>query len=264
MNVARFITSLSPWVLFFIILSIGLLTSELGVWIGHRKLRYLPKSKDSQIGSMVGAMLGLLAFMLGITFSITSSRFASRKEMVVQQAKAITTCYLRTSLIPEKQRDETRLLFRKYIDLLVHTKDPEDLGEAIAVLNDLNMQIWNQSASLVHEEMDSELRSLYIESVNDVLDTFNKRKTVALVYKIPSATWVVLILLFVLSTFVVGYETGDQKRRRILNTPIMSAAFALIVTLIADMDSAAYSKNFRASQRPLIEAQEMISQGKSL
>lgn len=264
MNVAKIITSLSPWALFFIVLAIGLLSSELGVWVGRRKIRSLAKSKEGTVGSMVGAMLGLLAFMLGITFSITSSRFATRKEMVVEQARAITTCYLRAAMIPEKQRDETRRLFTQYINLLIHTKDPENLGEALAALDGLNLQIWNQSASLVYEEMDSELRALYIESVNDVIDTFNKRKTVALVFKIPSATWIVLITLFVLSTFVVGYETGDQKRRRILNTPIMSAAFALIVTLIADMDSAAHSRNFKASEKPLIDAQRLISEGKAL
>ena len=58
--------------------------------------------------------------------------------------------------------------------------------------------------------------------------------------------------------FLVGYEISGFKRRRILNTPIMATAFALIVTLIADMDSAAYSRNFKVNRQPLIDVQKMM------
>ena len=256
-------TYLSPWILFFIILAIGIGSAEAGVWMSKRRMRRHPEKQEGPVGSLIGAMLGLLAFMLGITFSITSTRFASRKELVIEQARAISTCYLRTNLIPQKQKDQSRMFIKEYVDILVMTKTPDDINITLSEMDDLNTQIWNQAASLLNEQMDSELRSLYIRSVNDVIDVYNKRKTVALVYKISGAVWTTLILLFILSMFVVGYEIGEQRRRRMMNAPLMTVAFALVVTLIADMDSAAYSKNFKVNLQALKDVQKMIEDNKS-
>ena len=261
MDLASLITSLHPWILFLLILAIGISATEFGVWLSKRAKPKEPK--EGPVGSLMGSMLALLAFMLGFTFSIASSRFASRKEIVIEEAKAISTCYLRCSLIPEKQKMEIRGFLREYTDLLVEIKDPAVINKTITRLEVLNLQIWDQAASLASENMDSELRTLYIESVNHVLDIFHKRKTVSLVYRIQPAIWMTLLSLYILSMFLVGYEISDYKRRRILNTPIMATAFALIVTLIADMDSAAYSRNFKVNRQPLIDIQKMM-QDKSL
>jgi len=258
MDFASLITSLHPWILFLLILAVGISVAEFGSWLSRKVLRKEPK--EGPVGSLVGSMLALLAFMLGFTFSITSSRFSSRKEIVIEEAKAISTCYLRCSLIPEKQRKEIRGFLREYTDLLVGIKDPAAINETVSRLEVLNLRIWDQAATLAGENMDSELRSLYIESVNHVLDIFYKRKTVSLVYRIQPAIWTTLLSLYILSMFLVGYEISDHKRRRILNTPIMTTAFALIVTLIADMDSAAYSRNFKVNRQPLIDVQKMMQE----
>jgi hypothetical protein len=61
--------------------------------------------------------------------------------------------------------------------------------------------------------------------------------------------------------FILGYEFSSHKRPRFLDTPLIAAAFALIVALIADMDSTKRVGNFRVSQQPLIEVQKMVHQG---
>src|SRR5215217_5434025 len=251
------VTTLPPWALFLMVLLFGLLAVKAGAWVKGIKERKYKDDKSATVGSLLGALLGLLAFMLGLTFSITASRFSERKHLVVDQAKAIGTCFLRTDLLPDKQKLETQRLFKEYIDLLIGTTSLPSI-ENVSKLEFLQMQIWNQAASLKQESMDPQLRSLYISSVNDVVDIFGERKTVVFIFKIPGPIWAVLLLLFIFSMFVAGLEINSFTLRKNLNVPIMTAGFALIVVLISAMDASTKPGHFSVSQQPLADVQEMI------
>jgi hypothetical protein len=260
---ATFITSSPSWVLFILTLCIGLASAEAGVLLVKRREKKGIKDKEGPVGSLMGALLALLAFMLGFTFSITASRYSERKHLVVDQAKAIGTCYLRTSLIPEKQKLETRKLLNQYINLLVDAANAPVIEKNNARIEALQIEIWKQTASLKDEDMDSPLRSLYVSSVNQVIDVFGERKAVVLTFRIPSAIWAALLMLYIFCLFVVGLEVSSYKNRRSLNVPIMTAAFSLIVVLIAAMDASRKKGHFTVSQEPLIEIQEMIRENQS-
>jgi hypothetical protein len=261
---ATFITYMPSWVLFILTLCIGLTAAECGVWVVKRREKKGVKDKEASVGSLVGALLALLAFMLGFTFSITASRYSERKHLVVDQAKYIGTCYLRTSLIPEKQKQETRRLLNQYIDLLVDATNAPVMEKNNDRLEALQLEIWKQTASLKDENMDSPLRSLYVSSVNQVFDIFGERRAVVLTFRIPSAIWVALFLLYIFCLFVVGLEISSYKTRRSLNVPIMTAAFSLIVVLIAAMDASRKKGHFTVTQQPLVEVQQMIRENQSL
>ena len=212
------------------------------------------------MGTAVDAILGLLALILGFTFSITSSRFADRRELVVQQANAIGTSYLRTSLLPEKQKTEIRRLYQEYIDILVQFKRTEDVNKDLKRLGDIQMAIWNQTASLTHENMDSELRSLFTSSVNEVIDIASKRETVALIFRISGFLWISLFLLYTLSLFAIGYQMGTKDKHRIIDMPLLAAAaLALVIVMIADMDSSGRGR-FQVSQQPLVNVRLMMQE----
>lgn len=255
------ITNLPSGVFFLLTLAFGVGAAEAGTWLAARRIRKGIKDPEGSLGSVIGAVLGLLAFMLGLTFSITADRFSTRKELVVQQANAIGTCYLRTSFLPEKQKLETRQLMRQYIDLLLQPgRTTADVERDVARMEGLELLIWNQTASLAREDMDSELRSLFTASVNEVIDIFSERKTVVLIHRIPAVIWNSLLILFILSMFIVGYQTGTYGMRRIFFTAVMAAAFALVVVLIADMDNITGGHRLRVNQQPLVDVQQLMQQ----
>lgn len=260
MDLAHFITSINPWILFGLVVLFCVLCAEAGALIAHLMVRKGIKEPEAAVGTAVGAMLGLLAFMLGFNFSITASRFAERKELTIKQANAIGTCYLRTSTIPKKQRLEIRKYFHEYVTILLGKTYPEkEIDKAIKRLDKLHILIWRQTASLVQEDMDSELRSLFTASVNSVIDLAGERKTVALVFRIPTMLWTSLFLLAGIAMFSIGYQTGTQGKRRILDLPLLAAAFALVIILIANMDSTAPHR-FKISLKPYSDLEEMMQE----
>jgi hypothetical protein len=106
--------------------------------------------------------------------------------------------------------------------------------------------------------MDPPLRALYTASINSMIDLFGERKTVVFVFRIPGAIWAALFLLYLLSMFVVGSEIGSPKGKRTISVPVMTAAFALIVVLIADMDTTDKPGRFSINQKAMVDVQNMI------
>lgn len=261
MDVAASLTSLSPWVLFVLLVVFCVLAAETGSMVARRRVTKGVKEPEAPMGTAVGAMLGLLAFMLGFTFSLTASRFADRKELVIRQANAIGTLYLRTSMIPEKQKLEIRKLLREYVELLLHIDyaSPEQITKVNAQTTRIHIEVWKQTASLVQEEMDSEIRTFFSGAANEVMEIGRERKIVSFVHRIPGVLWTALFFLTAVCMFAIGYQTGTHGSRRILDLPLLAAAFALVVVLIADMDSTGIH-SLKVSLQPLKDIKELMQE----
>jgi hypothetical protein len=74
------------------------------------------ESGSGQEGYIVSAVLGLLALLLGFTFSMAADRFDARRLLVLDEANAIGTAYLRAQLLPEPHRTRTSELLVRYTD----------------------------------------------------------------------------------------------------------------------------------------------------
>src|SRR5215469_14965767 len=65
-------------------------------------------------GFIVSAVLGLLALLLGFTFSLAIQRFEERRQLVMQEANAIGTAYLRAQLLDSPHRERLSRLIVDY------------------------------------------------------------------------------------------------------------------------------------------------------
>jgi hypothetical protein len=90
------------------ILVLMVLAIEAGYRMGLRARPGTSPVARSQVEAMQTSLLGVLALMLGFTFSISLERFNGRSEAVVQEANAIGTAYLRSTLLADGPRAEAR------------------------------------------------------------------------------------------------------------------------------------------------------------
>jgi NADH:ubiquinone oxidoreductase subunit 5 (subunit L)/multisubunit Na+/H+ antiporter MnhA subunit len=257
MNISPIITSMPSLVLFLLVVVIGILASRAGTWMALRRNKKGLKETENVLDSSVAAILGLLAFMLGFTFSLSASRFENRRELVVKQANAIETSYLRTSLIPDKQKLFIRNLYHQYIDILIKLDNTSDIQMEIARLEGIQTNLWGETASLVPVNMDGELRSLFTDSVNEVIQLQNERLTVGIFFKIPTILWISLLLIFFVSMFSMGYMTDSYKIQRNLNLLMLAISFSMVIVLIADMDSN-NQHSIHVSQQPLVDLRTVL------
>src|SRR4029453_10163172 len=103
------------WGLFLTVVVLVLAAIEGGYRLGGYPHPQPGRGKEAPAGAVVGAMLGRLGFMLGFALGMAASRFDTRKQLVLDEANAIGTTYLRTAMLPER-RDEIRALPRSYWD----------------------------------------------------------------------------------------------------------------------------------------------------
>src|ERR1041385_7806559 len=94
--------ALPLWGLFIVILLVVLLSVECGYRLGQYRRSRSEQEKETPVGTMVGATLGLLAFILAFTFGLAAARFDARRQVLLDEANAIGTTYLRAGIIPER------------------------------------------------------------------------------------------------------------------------------------------------------------------
>lgn len=107
------IDALPLWGLFIAILGVVLISVECGYRLGKFRLSRREQEKEAPVGTMVGATLGLLAFILAFTFGLASSRVDNRRQLLLDEANALGTTYLRAGMLPE-WGEEVRRLLRDY------------------------------------------------------------------------------------------------------------------------------------------------------
>lgn len=257
-DIGTFFSSMKSVVLFAVVVSIYMLIILFGAYIGHVRLNNGVKESQASIDTAVAAVLGLLAFLLGFTFSFAWTRFANRNRLVIEHAEAITICYLRTSLIPERQKLEARRLLKEYAGILQSIQTTPELDRSLTRINQIHALLWEQTAELVHEEMDSELRSLFTASVNDLISLAVKRKILTLFIRLPNAIWITLFCLACLGLLAFGYQAGISGVSRFFQLLLLPIAFGLVIVLIADLNAQDTQRHFKVTRRPIKEVLEMM------
>ena len=256
MDAGEWITKLPLWAVFVLTMSIFMGAVEAGAVLAGISLRQKVKEPEAPLGSLVGAVLGLLAFILAFTFGMTASRFDARKQLVLEEANAIGTTYLRAELLPQTKGLEVRRLLRDYADVRLDAT-VANVPETLTKSEEIHGHLWAQAKLLVAEDMDSEIRSLFIASLNELIDLHQSRVTIGMQYRIPATVWLAVYLLSVLSMLAVGYQVGMSGMRRMRGTPVLAASFALVILMIADIDRPGEGL-MRVSQQPIADVQQMM------
>src|SRR5215510_4859227 len=125
-----------------------LLSIELGYRIGRRWAR-VPKDGRLVSGAIEGSIFGLMGLLIAFTFYGAGARFDIRRALIVREANAIGTSYLRLDLLPAEVQPQLREDFRRYVRsrLDVYEKVPnvDAVNAALDRSSILQRKLWNDS-----------------------------------------------------------------------------------------------------------------------
>ena len=245
------------WTFFLGVILIALLCFEAGYFQGKRLSKASAGQSEAPIGAMVSGVLALLAFMLAFTFGIASSRFDERRLLVVDEANAIGTTYLRAEFLDEPARANVKKLLREYVALRLDVcAHPEHVQDAIAQAESLQQRLWTEAVELGRKRP-TPISSLFITSLNDVIDLQAKRITAGLHTRVPAVVWYGLLFISALSMVGVGYYAGRGGTGAWPETLILVTAFGTILFLVADLDRPSQGY-LRVNQQPLTDLARQI------
>jgi hypothetical protein len=222
------------WTILPLTVALALLAVEAGFRFAHSRKQRSIEEKDSNLGGMVGGTLGLLAFMLAFTFGLAGSRFDARREVVLDEANAIGTTYLRGAMLPEPMGTDARNLLREYVDVRLQGVQQNTLEEAIAKSEQLHERLWSTAVAAVQKER-TPTTNLFVTSLNEVIDLHATRLQ-RLRARVPAVIWIVLYLLLILAMVMIGYQQGISGGKRSLAVVALVLGFSTVLYLIADLD----------------------------
>jgi hypothetical protein len=225
------------WVVYLVTVVVALVAAEIGFRLGIWLQRRDPSSrKTAMTGTVVGGMLGLMAFLLAFCIGIVINQHNGRKAMVVEEANAIGTAYLRAGFLDEPDRTSSRDLMREYVEVrLAAAADPELLESAVTRSEEIHGELWSIVEGNVRQGRDSDIMALLVESVNEVIDVHSLRLA-AVDLRLPELLWMVLWAATMLSFLLVGVASSADGKRDPLAILLFALALIAVLMIVVDLD----------------------------
>jgi hypothetical protein len=223
-------------------------------------IRLRARTGDEDSGHILSAVLGLLALLIGFTFSLALSRYEMRSDLVLQEANAIGTTYLRAQLAPEPFRSQLQTLVRRYLDarlaLADAGEDPTAIAWAEAQAEQLQQQMWETTVAAIPHIDPPVAAPLLTAAVNETIDLAAARKA-ALAARLPGSVVLTLVVYAAISAGILGYVTRGTGRGTRIIAFLLFILLTLAITLILDLDKPR-TGSIVVSQAPLLDLQASI------
>lgn len=240
------------WSLCFVLLLVA--AREAGVWIRTRRRSAGPDTgggaaRSGDEGYVVSAVLGLMALLIAFTFGLALSRYEQRRQLVVTEANALGTAYLRTSLLrsPQPVREAMRAYGEARLDFEQHAGDDAGSARRIAALQ---AALWQTTLDALQPDRQTALVPTVLSPLNDAFDTAAARKAERAA-RLPNRVLITLIVYGLAAALVLGYAVPDARLR--VPSYALFAMLTLSTTLILDLDQP-HTGTIQVPQTPMQEA----------
>jgi hypothetical protein len=221
----------------------------------HRLLRRFadgPEHGGADEAYILSATLGLLALLVGFTFSLALDRFDTRRSLVVTEANALGTTYLRTDLLkaPASLRADLRAYAQQRVVFGLASGAAQQ--EAMVKADRLQSVVWRDAIAATEPLQGSSVTRMLLDPLNEAIDTAARRKA-ALAARLPTSVLMALGVYSLIAAGMLGYTVAAAGARHRVASILMFMLLALAITLILDLDRPR-SGEIQVPQTAMIEA----------
>ena len=193
---------------------------------------------DDAWNTLQAGLITLAAFVLGLSFSQASSRFDDRRELVVKEANAIGTTWLRADQLPPAEAVRFRRILTNYT--AARLASDENPGKPVAYRK--SMQEGSQDQTALWNIVSPRLRdhpslgvSLLMQALNDTIDVSGEQLE-ALTAHVPTAIILLALLLITLATLATGIRFARDKSRPVFLSTIFVMSCVVVISMVIDYD----------------------------
>lgn len=246
------------WLIYAVTILLLLIGSEFGYRLGTRRRTLMKEGEKATTSAMMGSTLGLLAFMLAFTFGMSSSRFDTRKQLVMDEASAVLRTFERLQFLPEPQRVESSRLLREYVQLRnqgATLKGIEEVHEIMMRSEGVQEALWKQAVTLA--DRPNAILAGLMQSLGEITELHMKRVRAFTQNRIPFTIVIALYAIAFLGLGTMGYGAGLAETRAITPTVILVFVFSAVIVLIVDLERP-HQQLFEVNQEPMTDVARRI------
>jgi hypothetical protein len=195
----------------------------------------------------------LVAFLIGFAFSGAASRFIDRQDIILKEANALGTAYLRADTIAEPQRSELRSALKEYTAdrVTMLTREGRDQIEPLlAKVSGLHERMWRSAIKATQDN--APLMAVVLPPINEVIDLHSTHLAMARKH-LPVPIMAVLLGTAAIVVGMIGFGNGRLGRRFSVVDSVYGAVLGVALWMTIDLDYPGIGL-IRVSNLPLAEA----------
>jgi hypothetical protein len=245
-----------PFFICLVLMGVFVAAFEIGSRIEKWRRKGVSGSAEKVgVGLILSGLLTLMALMLGFTYTLSEARFEKRRQLVIDEANALRTAYMRTETLPEPQRFEIRDLLRQYTANRVQITTitditPKKILNANTRAKQLQNMMWSRGVTIVRESP-TLVNIVFLESLNATTMMYTSRLA-AYNNRVPASIYLVLFVESTIIMILTGYYFGSMGRSGRTLTTILALLLVSVMWLTMDLDQPTRGA-IRASQQSLID-----------
>jgi hypothetical protein len=239
-----------------LIVAIGLIAGvaaarEIGFLLGSLT-RSTDDTFDRQVAVVRTSTGALVAFLIGFAFSGAASRFIDRLDIIVKEANALGTAYLRADTIAEPQRGELKAALKEYTAdrvVLLSREGRAQIEPLLAKVTGLHERMWK--AAIEATQNNAPLMTVVLPPINEVIDLHSVHIAMARRH-LPIPIMTLLLGTAAIGLGMIGFGNGRVGRRYSALDSIYAAVLVLALWMTVDLDYPGMGL-IRVSNLPVVE-----------
>lgn len=212
----------------------------LSAWLAFKYVRSQPnKIEKNGTGAIEAAVFGLLGLLVAFNFAGAYSRYETRRQIIVNEANAISTAFLRLDLLEPKVRSLVQQKFFEYLDLRI-SFFPKliNSNEVIKNLNEteeLQQSIWHLVIDNTRDENLHTTRMLLLPTLNEMFDIVTTR-TIAV--QTHTSTWIFFLFfcIIIICSILSGMSMARSGQFYWSYMILFAAVTTITVYVILDLE----------------------------
>jgi hypothetical protein len=225
---------------------------EIGFWLGALS-HSADEPFDRQVALVRASTAALVAFLIGFAFSGAASRFIDRQNIIVNEANALGTAYLRADTIPEPQRGELKTALKEYTAdrvALLSREGRDQIEPLLAKVSGLHERMWRSAIKATQDN--APLMAVVLPPINEVIDLHSTHLAMARKH-LPVPIMAALLGTAAIVVGMIGFGNGRVGRRFSVLDSVYGAVLAVALWMTIDLDYPGIGL-IRVSNLPLAEA----------
>ena len=245
------------------VLGLGLV-HELGYELGRLTSKKFAQGDGKAY--LISSVLALVGLMMAFTFNAAQINFRNRQDLVVAEANAMGTAYLRIQTLAEPWRGQLNQQMLRYVQVRgafaeIGVGDPARLAANTAQTAAQGAQLWETVGLVVRANPVPTLNGPLLESVNKMFEGAASRRAADDI-RIPPAVLLMLVISGFVTATIVGFAGATDRRYWVITAAVLvveAMAFCLILAL--DRPN---SYPVRVNQAPMERAIAVIQQSQAM
>jgi hypothetical protein len=239
-----------------ILVALGLIAGivaahEIGFWLGSLT-RSADEPFDRQVALVRTSTAALVAFLIGFAFSGAASRFIDRLDIIVKEANALGTAYLRADTIAEPQRGELKAALKEYTSdriTLLSREGRNQIEPLLAKVNGLHERMWRSAVKGTQDK--APLMAIVLPPINQIIDLHSTHLAMARRH-LPIPIMTALLATAAIGVGMLGFGNGRVGRRFSVLDSVYGAVLVVALWMTIDLDYPGIGI-IRVSNLPVVE-----------